>query len=189
MTAMIDRRSIGPDETTGARPGPGAQLAPVRRALLADAHVEAAGIVAAARAAADRVVTEARDEVDAAVAAARRRALDAAAARAAATLARARREHHTAVLRAEAALRDEVAERVRQAVRALPGDRRYPALLDRLGELARRQLGDDATIERDPAPGRGLLAEAAGRTVDYRLDALAERAFAAIEEEVAASWS
>jgi hypothetical protein len=67
-------------------------------------------------------------------------------------------------------------------------DPSYPRLLDRLEELARAQLGADVVIDRDPPSDGGVLASSGDRRVDYRLDALAERAAIAIEDEVAASW-
>ena len=177
----------GTDEPSTGRAGDA--LAPVRHAVLGDADAEATAIVARARAAADDTVAAAQQEVDEAVAAARRRAAAAAAARARGALDRARRDHHTEILRAEAVLHDELAARVRYAVAQLPDDPRWPTLLDRLEQLARDQLGEDAVTRRDPEPGRGVVAEAGGRRVDYGLDALATRAFAAIEHEVAESWS
>jgi vacuolar-type H+-ATPase subunit E/Vma4 len=159
----------------------------VRDAVLAGARDEAAAVVAAARTRADAIVDDARQEVEAAVDVARRRAALAARARADAAIASARREHHTTVLGTEASLRRELQARLRRAVRELVDDPRHPAMLDALTRVARAQLGEDAVVEHDPSGG--VVATAGGRRVDYGLDAIADRAFATIEEEVAALWT
>ena len=176
------------DATASGHDPIAAQLAPVRSAVLDEARAEADRLLAEARTRADEQVADAQQEVDDAVAAARRRTAEAAGARARSAVARARRDQHAEVLGAQAELRAELRGRVVRAVRALRDDSRYPALLDALEGLARAQLGDGATVERDPEGG-GVVATDRGRRVDYTLEALGERAFAALEEEGAALWS
>ena len=188
MTAQL-ARSVRPPHEDGDPTPVAAQLAPVKRALLDDARARAATIVDDAHARADAVVAAAQHEVDTAVEAAARRAALAARARADAAIARARRDQRGAVLRTEAALRRELRARLRRAVNELVDDPRYPTLLDGLERLARSQLGDGAVVQRDPLPTRGVVATDAGRRVDYGLDTIADRAFATLEEEVAALWT
>ncbi len=161
------------------------QLEPVRRALLEDAQGGAEEILAAARAGAATVVARAQAESDEAVEHARERAAATARSRREQSLSTARRAAHGSVLRAEAAVRRELAGQVHVAVEALPDDPRYPALLDRLEALAHAQLGHGAMITRDPRPGGGVIARAASRQVDYRLPALADLALDAIADDVA----
>jgi vacuolar-type H+-ATPase subunit E/Vma4 len=70
------------------------------------------------------------------------------------------------------------------ALRAEPG---YGALLDRLADVARRQLGPAAAIEVDPAAG-GILAHSGARSVDYTLPALVDRALVELDGEVEQLW-
>ncbi len=182
MSALVDTRA--PTPTRSASP-----LEPVRRALLDDARRAADALVADARRAADDLVGVAQREADEALDRVRRRAAATAAAQAAQAREHAERDAHTALLRAHDDLRRELADRVRHAVAELRDDPRYPALLDRLEELARAQLGDDVDIDRDPDPDGGIVATAGGRRVDYRLPALADRAVAAIADEVVTLWS
>lgn len=162
-------------------------LDPVRAALLDDARHAASDIVRAASADADQTVAAARHDTDEALERVRRRAEATARARAERAQEDARRAANTELLRTRDALQREVADRIRDAVSRLPDDPRYPALLDRLEQLARQQLGPDAEIV--PDPDGGLVATAGGRRVDYRLPALADRASDAIADEVVTLWS
>jgi vacuolar-type H+-ATPase subunit E/Vma4 len=166
---------------------PATELDPVRRALLDDAAVEVASVVAAAEADAQALVDEAQTEVEHAVDRARRRAASSAAAAAEQQLTAARRRARAELFRARSEVWNEVVDRVRIAADRLPDDPRYPALEAHLVELARAQLGEDAVIERDPAGG--FVAGAGGRRVDYRMPAIADRAVAANTDEVVALWS
>jgi vacuolar-type H+-ATPase subunit E/Vma4 len=163
------------------------QLAPVRQALLDHARQEGERLVAAARADADATVRDADDEVARAVEDARRRADATARARRASELVRARRERQAALLRAQAEWTDRLRAAIRSATATFPDDPRYPALVVRLEQLARRQLGDGASIEH-PTVG-GVTASVPGRRVDYGLPALAERAFGVVAEEAGSPWA
>jgi vacuolar-type H+-ATPase subunit E/Vma4 len=162
-------------------------LAPVRRALLDDAEADAARLVAEATSAATDRVTAAREGAERAVAEARRRARQTARARAEQDLGSARREAHAILLRSETGIWEDVVDELHRAIRTMPSDPRYPALLDRLAALAHEQLGDAATVERDP-DGGGVVATHAGRRVDYRLSALADRVLDSISDEVTELW-
>jgi vacuolar-type H+-ATPase subunit H len=174
----------GASSGTALRPA----LEPVRRALLEDAAADASRLLDDARTAADERVSTARERADQTVEAARRRARTTAEARAAHAVGAARREAHAVLLRAEDEVWAELVERLHRAVRTMPADPRYPALLDRLADLARGQLGDAADVRRDP-DGGGVLATAGGRSVDYRLTALADRALDSIADEMAVPWT
>lgn len=173
--------------TTGTPIRTRSDLDPVRVALIQDAHDAADDIVRAARADADRTVASARHETDEALDRVRRRAEATARARAERARDDARRAANTDLLRTRDALRRDLATRIRDAVSRLPDDPRYPALLDRLEELAHDQLGSEAEIV--PDPDGGFVATAGGRRVDYRLNALADRALDAIADEVVRLWS
>lgn len=172
---------------TDPRPTPATeverQLQPVRRALLEEAQAAAAQILAEARAESDQIVARAQAESDEAVGHARHRAALAAQQRNEEGLAAARREAHSSVLRTRAELRHELTAQVYAAAERLVTDPRYPALLDRLEELARAQLGQGALVTRDPRPGGGVVARAGSRQVDYRLRALADLALAAVADD------
>ncbi len=73
------------------------------------------------------------------------------------------------------------------AVRDLQLEPGYPALLERLAQLAREQLGDGAHVEQDPAGG-GIAAEVDGRRVDYSLNALVDRCLRGLGAEVENLW-
>lgn len=162
-------------------------LAPVHEALLGDARAAGEEIVADARRHADELVAEAEAEVDEQVAAARRRAELTERARADHELARARGDAHRAVLETERDLRERWIERVHERLPELEVGESGARLVERLEQLARQQLGDQATVERDPEGG--VVAAAGGRRVDYRLSALADRAVVLLAEEAAASWA
>lgn len=162
------------------------QLAPVRAALVGDAEAEADRILSSAKSSADDVVAEATAQADAEVERARHRAELAAQANAEQVLARVRSEGHRAVLVSQQQLRQRLIDEVHASVEELRNDPRYPALVDHLEALARTQLGDEAVIEHVPAGG--IVAEANGRRVDYRLTALVDRALETLDDEVAALW-
>ena len=160
-------------------------LASVRRALLDDARRQAAAVIEAARADGDERRCAAHRDAEEAVARARRRAELTAAARADREVAVARREAHTILLATDAAIWDELAGRVRRAVTEMPDDPRYSALVDALEQLARRQLGAEAMLDR--CPDGGITAAVGDRSVDYRLGALADRVLDLIADDVEAS--
>lgn len=165
-----------------------ARLAPVRGALLADAAATAEEMLARATAERDETVARAEGEVATAVEQARHRAEVSARAHADEAIARARREATTAMLRCEAELRQELVDAVDERLARLRDGDRYPRLLDGLERLAKTQLGDSAVIERDAAPDGGVVASVGGRSVDYRLGALARRAVDALAADWEASW-
>ncbi len=164
-------------------------LEPVRLALLADATAEADRITAAARQEVAAIITGAEHERDAEIERVRQRSESSARTHARNTLARARNEARTVVLHQQEALRRHLIDLVRAEALELRNDPHYPEVLDRLESMARAQLGNDATIDRDPDPVGGIIADHGTRRVDYSLPAIADRAVTAIAEEAAQLWT
>ncbi len=160
-------------------------LQPVRAALLADAEREAAEIRAAARTAADALIAEAEREVATAVEQERERARRSARARADHNASDARRAARQLLQAAGESERTRLIQALHATIGRLRDDDRYPQLVDALERRARAQLGDGADLRRDPAGRGGIVGRAGPRSVDYTLDALADRALAALGEEVA----
>lgn len=178
-----------PSAASSATTGVPSALEPVRRCLLDEAHRTADNIVSDAQRAGDELIAAAQRESDEALDRAHRRAEATVAAQAAQARENARRDAHAELLRTHDELRRELADRVRDAAVELRHDPRYPVLLDELERLARDQLGADAEVDRDPDQGGGVVAVSGDRRVDYRMPVLADRAIAAIADEVATLWS
>lgn len=159
----------------------------VQDALLADATAEADAIRDAARRDADGVVEAARRDAERMVAVARADGEAEARRVSAIGLARARREAREQVLSARRAAVERLLAAAARAAVALRGDAGYPELLDGLGRAARGQLGDDAVVRVDTRAG-GLVATAGSRSVDYRLDVLADRCVEAMGSRIEALW-
>jgi vacuolar-type H+-ATPase subunit E/Vma4 len=180
---------INKSRIVSADTGVATSLEPVRATLLADANAEAERIVREATRSADRLVNQAEHDADAEVVEVERRGEASARALDDQHVARARDEAHSIIMRTQEIFHQQLAEAVRDAALDLRNDPRYPALLDHFADVARNQLGDAAIIERDPEPGRGIIAVAGTRRVDYTLPALADRALDALSDETAALWS
>jgi vacuolar-type H+-ATPase subunit E/Vma4 len=164
-------------------------LEPVRRALLAEADLTAQQILDEASHAAECVTRNAERESAAQLDEVNRRNQRSAQAYRAQALRRAHSEAHEVRLRTQAAIHQQLVDHTRRSVVAMRSDPRYPALLDGLEALARRQLGAGAVIDRDPDPDGGLIAVSGSRRVDYTLPALADRALDALGDEVALLWA
>ncbi len=159
-------------------------LDPVRAALLADADMEAADLIDAARAEQADTLGSARRDAEERIRTARAEGLAAADAAAAEQRARTRREAREIVLAARRAVWEQARERLRTAA----GQRReQPGLTEALAGLAREQLGDDAAVSVDTDVG-GVIATHGSRSVDYRLPAVADRLLDAHREEVGGLW-
>ena len=161
-------------------------LEPVRTALLARARADADATTARAEAdAADRLA-EARTEAAAILAAARSEGEQDAATVRARAAARAHREARETVLRAEREAYGRLYRQARTGVAALRADPRYPALVERLRDRARAQLGAEAVVREHP--DGGVVAEVPGRRLDLSLPALADRAVDDLGAEVTRLW-
>lgn len=163
------------------------ELAPVRAELLDRARADAAALLAAADAEAAAVVAAARGEAAELLADARAQGERDAAGVVAEARSRARRQARTTVLRAQREAYEQLCRRSREASRALRVEPAYQDLLAGLRQRARAELGPDATVVEHP--DGGVLAEAPGRRVRHTLDALADRAVAALGAEVEKLWA
>ena len=100
----------------------------------------------------------------------------------------ARRRSRELKLEVQRSLLDELRLRVRNAALERRADPVYPKLLDRLSRAARVQLGPDAALEIDPPDIGGVVGRANGRSVDYSLPALVERAVEDLDGRLEALW-
>lgn len=162
-------------------------LAPVREGLLAQARADADATLAAADADVAAVLAEAREQAATILADARARGERDAATLEARERARARREGRSAVLQAQRVAYEELGRRGREAAQLLRADPGYPALVARLTDRARAELGPGAVVREHP--GGGVVAEATGRRLDDTLEALADRALADLGSEVQGLWA
>jgi len=165
------------------------QLAPVRLELLDIASTRAGGIVDSARAEADAIVAEAEASAADAVRRAEAHARATAGARSEQRLERDRADAHGLVLRTRSTIAGRLVDATHRTVLNLRDDPRYPALLDQLEDLAHRQLGPNAAIERAPEQRGGIVARHEGRRVDYTLAALADRALAQLGDDIEGLWT
>jgi vacuolar-type H+-ATPase subunit E/Vma4 len=162
-------------------------LAPVRDALLADAHADAAAEVARAEEEAGAVLQEAGRRADAVRQEARARGEADAHAVLVATRARVRREARSVVLAAQSSVVAALRDRVHAGLEQLRDDPAFAEIERRLEAQARVLLGPDASLTPDPSGG--FLAESAGRRVELTLDAVADRLLARLGPELQSLWS
>ncbi len=90
------------------------------------------------------------------------------------------------MLGAQREVYEELRRRARSRAAALRDDPSYPQLLARLRKEARRQLGRGAHTTL--APDGGVLGAQDGRSVDYSLHALADRALERLGGSLAELW-
>jgi hypothetical protein len=154
------------------------ELAPLRTALIELSRADAARMLAAADEDAADTLARADGEIRQLTAAARKQAADDAAELLARQQSRRDRAARAVELRARRAAYDEL---VRRAHLEADGLARERAVHDRLADLARAALGPEASV-RDDGDG-GVVAELAGRRVEYSLRALADEAVAALLAE------
>lgn len=163
-------------------------FAPLRQALLESVRVELDEQRVRDEAAASERIAKARELAENLVAERRFEGERAASREAAGIRAAAVRSAREVRLRAQRGLVDELRSRALQAVLELRGDPRYGALLDRLADTARSQLGSDVEIERDPPGVGGVLAHSGARTVDYTLPSIVERTIDGLGTELETLW-
>jgi vacuolar-type H+-ATPase subunit E/Vma4 len=164
-------------------------LDPVRRALIADAHHRADQLVATATTESEAVVDEAECGAQRAVDRAVEHSRLAASAAADQELARANNDAASMVLATQQAAHQRLVSATHAAFLDLRDHPNYPALLDRFAQLARAQLGDGATIERDAEPNGGITATTGSQLVDYSLPTLADRALHTLADRVSQAWT
>jgi vacuolar-type H+-ATPase subunit E/Vma4 len=163
-------------------------LEPLREALLDQAEAEAGHRRAEVEAEREQRLSAARAEAGSLVEQGRRDGRRAASQEGARRHGAAHRRAREARLEACGSLFEELRRRVRDEALGLRSDPSYPALLQRLAEAARSQLGPGAEIEVDCPDGGGVLARSGSRSVDYTLPALADRALEELDGEVERLW-
>jgi vacuolar-type H+-ATPase subunit E/Vma4 len=104
------------------------------------------------------------------------------------TLVAARREAHARELAAQREVYEEFCRAALAASFELRGTPRYEALVKRLAEAARRQLGEGARLEIDPPTQGGVVGQAGSRRVDYTLAALTAGCISDLGERVGRLW-
>lgn len=164
-------------------------FAPLRDALLADAHRRVASLQAEAAARVESELAVARAEADALVARARAEAQQRAELDVQRRCSAQRRDAQGRILRARRQAYESLREEAIAAALRLRGEPGYEALLDRLEADARARLGPGATIERDPAGVGGVIARDGQRLIDATLPALAEHALEELGTEVETLWA
>jgi vacuolar-type H+-ATPase subunit E/Vma4 len=160
-----------------------------RDALLADARTDADRVIAQAEADAAAALAHARRAADELIAAASARGEADGRIEAALQAARENALARMEVLAARRGLYDELRQRARRAVLSLRDEPGYQELLERLAAAARRDLGDDAELEVDPADAGGVRARSGSRRVDYSLPALAQRCVDALGPGLRQLWN
>lgn len=162
-------------------------LEPVIAELERRAYAETNRTLATARADAEAEVARAEREAAAITARARADGVARATAHATVVERRARRDERAKVLAAQRNAYDRWRDEVTAAVLRIRTEPGYAVLLDRLRDRAIALLGPHAEITEDPAGG--LVAEAGGRRLDYRLTAIAAQALAGAEPSIGGLWS
>ncbi len=163
-------------------------LEAVQQATLADGAGEARQILAAARARAAAQLDRARGEAATLIERRRAAAEQLADLEERELLAQARAQARTITLCAQRSVMLEAGRDARQAVRSLPHDHRYAALLERLAADARRRLAFAGPVEIAVAPDGGLLASAGSRAIDYSLSAQVDRCLHAMAADQDRLW-
>ncbi len=159
-----------------------AALAPVRTAMLHDAKAEAESMVAGARRAASAQLERASADAVTAVSRAQAEGQAQAAPLALAELSRGHREARAILLEVELRTRAEVEERIRSAIGGLKDEPGYDQLRAKLADMARLAAGPGAAVAEHPSGG--VVARAPGIVVDCSLPRLAERAIAALSQQI-----
>lgn len=161
---------------------------PIRGIVLRDVEVETGAALAEADRAAAAELARAAEEAAAIVERARRDGATAAELEWMHERALARRQSQRLVLEARRAVYDAFRREAHEAaLRVREGDR-YPALLERLAQAAREQLGEEAALEIDPPGLGGVRGHMDGREVDYTLPALADRCIESLAGEIEQLW-
>ena len=163
-------------------------LEPLQAALRAETEAEVQARMALVDAECARTLADAEAAAHELARQGRREGDDAAAKEAVRRRATATRRAREIRLQAQRRQIDELQRRARDAILGVREAEGYPALLERLAQAAREQLGPDAEVEVDP-PGLGGVIGRAGRTsVDYTLPVLVDRTIASLGDELEGLW-
>ena len=163
-------------------------LGPLRNAELAQARAEAEAALADADRRAAVELAAAQERGEELVRRARAEGAAAAAIAGAHDEAQARRTARALVLAAERELYDELCRRADEEVFALRGGDAYRALLEELSAVARRQLGAGARLDVDPDGLGGVRGSSNGRSVDYTLPSVVDRALERLGARTEELW-
>jgi vacuolar-type H+-ATPase subunit E/Vma4 len=168
--------------------GFGGGVDPVINAFVSDATRRGERILADADADADAVLEEARRQAEALLASSR--ADGAAAARRLATtiVADAQRESRQEVLGAQRLVYDQVRARAKTLLDALSNSPEGASLAQRLGDIARRRLGRDATVQ-SPESELGVIARRGALQLNLSADVLLDHEILSMGSEIAELWS
>ena len=164
-------------------------LGPVRDALLDDAEADVSHLLDQAHRDADSTRTNAQADINQQLERARGRAETSSRAHHQQLLTQARRQASAIIMEAQETARVQLITQLRDDAMRLRDDPRYPQLLDGLEAAARRQLGPDTIITRDPTVAGGIIGWDGDRSVDYTLPALAERSLGSLGQRTAELWT
>ena len=166
----------------------GNDVAPVARAIAAEAARCAEQILGEADAQAEAVLLEARRQGEELLASARDEGTAVARRLASSIVADARIAARQEVLGAQRHVYETVRTQAQARVADLAGSPQADALLASLADLARQRLGDQVTLET-PVGGLGVAARSGRRHLDLSVDALIERQMASMGDEIAELWT
>jgi len=163
-------------------------LGPLRDDALAQARADAAAALAEADSRAAAALAATRERGDELVRRARADGAAAAAIAGAHDEAQARRTARALVLAAERELYEELCRRADEEVFALRDGDAYRTLLEELSATARRQLGAGARLDVDPDGLGGVRGSSNGRSVDYTLPSIVDRALERLGARTEELW-
>jgi vacuolar-type H+-ATPase subunit E/Vma4 len=160
-------------------------LEPVRMHHLAAARAQAEAIVSEARAQSGQIHARSAADAEALITHAQQEGEDAAALDTSREWITARRRARGIILAAQRDAFDRLRAAAATAVRSDP---RYPALLARLADTARRQLGPGAEVTTDPDGERGVRATRKSRHVNLSLEEMVEQSLERLGPAVEELW-
>jgi vacuolar-type H+-ATPase subunit E/Vma4 len=163
-------------------------LATVEDAALATASADAEAIRRAAQERAEAIIDQARAKAAALIAARRAAAERLADLEARERLAEARGEARATVLRAQRSVLLGAKSAAHAASRRLVDDSRYDRLLERLAVDARERLAAAGPVQIVRLPEGGQVARAGSREIDYSLGAQVDRCLDAMASELERLW-
>lgn len=160
----------------------------VRNSALTQARAEAEAIRKAAQQQADQILTAAREARAALIAASRAAADRIADVEERERLADVRARARATILAAQQTLVAEATSAAGTRAQTLAQDPRFKALVDRLAESAQVRFQGAGQLEISPSPTGGFIARAGSTQLDYSLDAQLDRCLESMAEELEGLW-
>jgi hypothetical protein len=160
-------------------------LEAVRAHHLAEAEAQAETIIKEARAQAARLLAQSSEDAEELLARARQEGREAAALDTDREVATARRRARGVILAAE---RDAYESLRIEASKAIRADARYPALLERIGDSASRQLGPGTDVVTDPQGDGGVSATRKNRRAGRSLKDIVDESLRRLGPAVTELW-